>query len=297
MRRARITYQKAYHHVMNRGINGEEIFGTADLKRHFIELLKELTKKFGIELYAYCIMDNHYHLVLKSTYNNLSAFMKELNGDYGVYYRLKMGGKGYVFQSRFKSTLIQDDRYLRMAIIYTLLNPVRVGITVKAAEYEWSSAREYFKGRDNDFVCVSRVEEIFGSLKEMERTYAEWTEGELPVLETRAGSLLGAEEFIRDAIALFDRRKGETKVNMRAKKERSRDVSQLLRDFEKEKGIKLDEVNLSTYSGKRIRAELLVKLKDEGGLTYKEISEIEYYKDLQLSSLGKTYKVFKESKK
>jgi REP element-mobilizing transposase RayT len=61
---------------MNRGINGEKIFGTAELKQHFIELLKELTKKFGIELYAYCLMDNHYHLVLRSTYNNLSAFMK-----------------------------------------------------------------------------------------------------------------------------------------------------------------------------------------------------------------------------
>ncbi|MDD3803767.1 MAG: hypothetical protein PHW02_05200, partial [bacterium] len=134
-------------------------------------------------------------------------------------------------------------------------------------------------------------------VKELELAYAEWTEGELPVLETRAGSLLGTEEFIRDAIALFDRRKGETKVNMRAKKEWKRDISQILKDFEKEKGIKLDEVNLSTYSGKRIRAELLVKLKDEGGLTYKEISEIAYYKDLQLSSLGKTYKVFKESKK
>ncbi|HAV92888.1 TPA: hypothetical protein DCW38_06880 [candidate division WOR-3 bacterium] len=297
MRRARITYQKAYHHVMNRGINGEKIFGTAELKQHFIELLKELTKKFGIELYAYCLMDNHYHLVLRSTYNNLSAFMKELNGDYGLYYRLKMGGKGYVFQSRFKSTLIENDSYLRMAIIYTLLNPVRAGIEERAWEYEWSSASEYYKGRESEFVSIKRVEEIFGSKKELELAYAEWTEGELPVLETRAGSLLGTEEFIRDAIALFDRRKGETKANVRAKKEWKRDLSQILKDFEKEKGIKLEEVNFSTYSGKRIRAELLVKLKDEGGLTYKEISEIEYYKDLQLSSLGKTYKVFKEAKK
>ncbi|MDD3804501.1 MAG: hypothetical protein PHW02_08995, partial [bacterium] len=95
-------------------------------------------------------------------------------------------------------------------------------------------------------------------VKELELAYAEWTEGELPVLETRAGSLLGTEEFIRDAIALFDRRKGEINSNLRIKKERNNNVKGLIANFEKYKSIDLETVDFHTYEGKKIRTELLV---------------------------------------
>ncbi len=79
-----------------------------------------------IRLFAYCIMDNHYHLVLENASDRLSDFQMLLNVQYGMYYRKMEGGKGYVFQSRFKSTLIENDSYLIQSIRYLLRNPVRL---------------------------------------------------------------------------------------------------------------------------------------------------------------------------
>ncbi|MDD3803487.1 MAG: transposase [bacterium] len=296
MRRARATYEDAYHHVMNRGIRGERIFSNAKHKKHFIKLLKELAEKFGIELYAYCIMDNHYHLVLKSVRNNLSAFMKELNGDYGLYYRSRAGGKGYVFQSRYKSTLIENDGYLRMAIIYTLLNSVRAGLVSIPSDYEWSSANEYFKGIESELVINSKVEEIFDSEEGLNAGYAEWINRKLPVYETRVGDVLGSEEFKKEAIALFNRRKTKVKSAMRIKSEQVTDARKLITDFEKEKGIRLSRIDFTKHVGKRLRAELLVVLRDEGCLTYKEILRLKYFKGIQLSSMGRIYKNSKKQK-
>lgn len=95
-----------------------------------------------------------------------------------------------MFQRRFESTLIENDSYLRMAIIYTLLNPERADSEERAVKYEWSSASEHFTVRESEFVCIKRVEEIFSSEKEPELANGEWTDGELPVLETRAGACL-----------------------------------------------------------------------------------------------------------
>jgi REP element-mobilizing transposase RayT len=144
MRRARITYPGAFHHVMNRGIEGKDIFSDDTDKDIFLRILKEKSKKLRIRLLVYCIMNNHYHLVLQNSSGMLSDFMRELNGEYGMVYRKRKGGRGYVFQSRYKSTIIQEGAYLKMVIIYVSLNPVRAGKVLNPYEYEWSSIREYF---------------------------------------------------------------------------------------------------------------------------------------------------------
>lgn len=290
MRRARVTYKEAYHHVMNRGIGGEKIFPDASHKKYFMKLLKELIKKFKIDLYAYCIMDNHYHLVIKVNQNNLSAFMKELNGTYGLYYRRRNGGKGYVFQSRFKSTLIENDSYLIMAIVYTILNSVRAGIVNHAVDYEWSSAKYYFSEEKSDLVCSGKVEEMFGSKEEMETVCASWNRNELPVYETRVGSILGTGSFQEEAVAQFNRRKEKIKSSLRIKRDRELAGEKMISDFEKKRKLKLKEIDFTKHAGKRIRGELLVFLRDVGCLTYKEISGMEFFTNLQMSSLGRIYK-------
>src|SRR4030042_1581932 len=124
MRRARITYEGAFHHVMNRGIEGLAIFSEDYLKEKFIEFLSDKQEKLKIHLFAYCVMDNHYHLVLENTGGRMGNFMKQLNGQFGTFYRKQVKGRGYVFQNRFKSILIQDTTYLQMAVAYVLRNPV-----------------------------------------------------------------------------------------------------------------------------------------------------------------------------
>lgn len=82
---------------MNRGYDGKHIFEGNKNKSQFLEYLEEASKQMKIRLFAYCIMDNHYHLVLENSSGKMSDFAKLLNGQYGMYYRKMYGGKGYVF--------------------------------------------------------------------------------------------------------------------------------------------------------------------------------------------------------
>ncbi|MEN8223676.1 MAG: transposase, partial [Acidobacteriota bacterium] len=139
MRKARLTWQGALHHVMNRGINKQKIFFSVELKKKYIELMAEKSEKYKIRIFAYCVMDNHFHIVLENSSGKLSDFMKSLNGQYGQYYRKTTNSKGYVFEDRFKSTLVQDNKYLITLIMYVLLNPIRSGYVKNPFDYKWSS--------------------------------------------------------------------------------------------------------------------------------------------------------------
>ena len=152
MRRARVTYQGAFHHAMNRGYEGKKIFLKDSEKNLFLELLKETAKVLRIRIFAYCIMDNHYHLVLENSSGRMSEFFKKFNGQYGRIYRKENKGKGYVFQDRFKSKIIQDDSYLLMVIGYVLNNPVRAGLATDFLDYQWSSSSLYFNKQSSDII-------------------------------------------------------------------------------------------------------------------------------------------------
>jgi putative transposase len=111
MRRARLTYPGAFHHVMNRGIRGEYIFPDDGEKQVFLEILSEKAKILGVRLLGYCVMNSHYHLLLENSSGRMSALLKQVNGSYGIYYRRKHGGKGYVFQNRFSHTIVTLDSF------------------------------------------------------------------------------------------------------------------------------------------------------------------------------------------
>jgi len=124
---------------MNRGHNGEEIFYGNKYKSRFLDFLEDASKKMKIRMFTDCIMDNHYHLVFENTNGKMSECLKRSNGRYGMYYRkASLGGKGYVFQGRFNSTLIDKDAYMLHSIVYLLRNPVRAGILRNAEDYIWS---------------------------------------------------------------------------------------------------------------------------------------------------------------
>ena len=142
MRKVRISYKNAFHHVMNKGIKSETVFRDSALKDYFLVQLRKLSRKYGVEVFAYVIMNNHYHILLRNTNNNLSKFMMELNGSFGLFYRANYGGKGYVFQGRFKSTIIENEEYLIDCLIYLYMNPVRAGYCINPFDYPYSSLPE-----------------------------------------------------------------------------------------------------------------------------------------------------------
>ncbi len=294
MRRARIKYEGSYHHVMNRGFKNEKIFFDSKSKSYFINLIKEFSNKYKVSIYAYCVMNNHFHIILKNNNNKLSEFMKNLDSSYGIYYRKRFGGRGYVFANRFKSTLIENDKYLKMSIIYTLLNPVKAGLINNPFKYKWSSINDYFN-ETKSFVDAEKVEEIFESREALERSLKEWGHKELPVRNTRVGEFLGSVQFFKESLNYFDRRKRKNIVsNMRIKKEREISLERIIKEFERNKNISLEEADFSKISWKKLRTELLVFLHDKYNLTYRQIANLKYFKDLQVSSFGKIYKRWKE---
>jgi REP element-mobilizing transposase RayT len=206
MRRARITYMGATHHVMNRGHAGMDIFPDDPCKDRFIRLLGRCIKNTGIVLYAYCLMDNHYHLLIQNSDGRMSQMMKLLNGQYGAFFRHRFGGKGYTFQNRYHSTLIQEDPHLTQALLYVLLNPVRAGIVDDCRDYEWSSYREYFSKAKAGIVDSKFVEGMFGSRRNLNLELLAEAGKKLTIEKTRYGDILGTSRFAYAAIEKFERR-------------------------------------------------------------------------------------------
>jgi putative transposase len=140
-RKARITLPGAVHHVMSRGIEGNAIFRNDEDRHYFLHLLEKNVAKSGYLLYAWCLMDNHYHLLLRMNEYPLGRFMGLLNGPYAQYFRKNNKMRGYLFQDRYKSIVTQDQMYIEELVRYIHLNPVRVGICSdieSLANYPWS---------------------------------------------------------------------------------------------------------------------------------------------------------------
>lgn len=277
-------------------MDGKKIFKTDENKFRFHELVKENQSKSRIRIFAYCIMNNHYHLIVENSSGQMSQFFKQLNGQYGAYHRGEVGGKGYVFQDRFKSVLIQNESYLKQVIAYTLNNPVRAGICDNAAEYTWSSAAGYFTPNHTDEIVDNRfVSELFGDKDSFEYMLA--TSEEPVVLKTRSGLIIGNKDYYKTALRKFNRRKGNESIERNRRLDRYFEpVEKLIREFEQKHGICLEEIDTATHAGKRLRGELLMRLKDDCGLTYSEIGKMDIFCDVQVSSLGRLYQYAKKLK-
>jgi len=293
MRRSRVSYEGAYHHIMSRGLEGKFIFVGKPLKEYFIKLLSESVKKYRIRLWAYAIMDNHYHLILQNSSGRLSDFMRYLNGNYAIFYRKQTGGSGYVFQNRYKSTLIQKDNYLTIGIVYVLMNPVRAGIVENPYDYLWSSLKFYFSGVGSDFIDIQYIEEIFHNKTELNNLLMEWVSkgSKLEIKKTRLGEILGSDNFALEVENNFNRRKASGKSMHKRKKDYILEpVERVIEEFEKQHSISIDKIDPITINGKILRDNLLVALKDKAGLKYTEIIKLSPFQTLKYLSLGNIYK-------
>ncbi len=298
MRRERITYPGAFHHVMNRGYGGNAIFESNQTKSQFLDYLEEAVKQMKIRLFAYCVMDNHYHLILENSSGRLSDFAQQLNGKYGMYYRALVGGKGYVFQSRFKSTLIENDGYLIRAIAYCLQNPVRANIVSRAEHYIWSSVHGYLQSssQKNEIIDAEFVNQLFGSKDVLLDALERSGKKELSVTLTKHGEVLGSEAFMEMAAKKHDRRRQPATQSKGVKRIDERffePVEKVYWEFKAFRGVEPDYINTTTWEGKRLRGEFLVKLRDKAGLKYKEIAEFPVFSDLSFNSLRGLYRRIK----
>ena len=158
------------YHVTSRGSNKGAIF-TFDRDRHAIlELLSRTVRDYDLVCHSYCLMTNHYHLVLETPDARLSRAMKVLNGTYAMQFDMRYGRTAHVFQNRFRSELVDSDEYLLTVCRYVALNPVRAGLCRHPAEWPWSSYRA-LAGFDAapEFLSESFILSLFGDTIETAR--------------------------------------------------------------------------------------------------------------------------------
>jgi len=139
----RIEYEGAWYHVMNRGRRSDRIFVGPDDYRLFIDLLKEAIELWNIQISAYCLMSNHYHLLIHTPQGNLSRCMRHINAVYTQRFNRAHGFDGQLFRGRFKAIVVHGDEYLLQLVRYIHRNPLRAGIVDRLGEYQWSSHNGY----------------------------------------------------------------------------------------------------------------------------------------------------------
>lgn len=200
----RIEYPDAWYHVMNRGRRSERIF----LKRKdydtFIELLKEASELWKVNVAAFCLMPNHYHLLISTPIGNLSRFMRHVNGVYTQRFNKNNRYEGQLFKGRFKSIIVDGDSYLLQLLRYIHRNPLRAKLVRNLQDFEWSSHQGYiFNSKDWEWLHKDFMLALFSNNKKNQLTvYQEYMEQKdkkevLNILDGKQWpSFFGSDEFV-----------------------------------------------------------------------------------------------------
>jgi putative transposase len=142
-RQLRIEFPGALYHVMSRGNAKQPIYLDDHDRRAFLERLWRVCERVDWQVWAYCLMPNHYHLLIHTPQANLSRGMQSVNGRYSMAFNVRHERVGHVFQGRFKSLLVDKTSYLLEAARYIVLNPVRSGLCARPEDWRWSSYRAH----------------------------------------------------------------------------------------------------------------------------------------------------------
>ena len=138
-RQLRLEFPDALYHLTSRGDRREDIYEDDEDRLAFLEVFSSVIEQFNWVCYAYCLMSNHYHLLVQTPDANLSKGMRQLNGVYTQAYNRRHHKTGHLFQGRYKSILVDKDNYLTELSRYIVLNPVKAGMVERPNQWEWSS--------------------------------------------------------------------------------------------------------------------------------------------------------------
>jgi REP element-mobilizing transposase RayT len=197
----RIEYDGALYHLTSRGNERKAIFRGDDDRLSFLDTLEAVNKRFNWICHAYCLMNNHYHLIIETPDGNLSAGMRQLNGVYTQYINRRHKRVGHVFQGRYKSILIEKESYLLEVSRYVVLNPVRAKVVKRPEDWKWSSYSA-MAGLDKPHKCLTPdwILGQFGTKRsQAEKGYREFVSAGIKQKgiwgEVRGQSILGEDIF------------------------------------------------------------------------------------------------------
>jgi putative transposase len=197
----RIQYPGAVYHVTSRGNEKKAVYQDDQDRDAFLRTLEHVNKRYHWICHAYCLMDNHYHLVIETPDGNLSLGMRQLNGVYTQLFNKRRERSGHLFQGRYQAILIQKETHLLEVCRYVVLNPVRAGLKKQPGDWEWSSYRAD-AGEESAHRCLTKdwVLSQFGKTRrEAEKEYRKFVQrgiGESLWEEVKGQGILGERKFV-----------------------------------------------------------------------------------------------------
>jgi REP element-mobilizing transposase RayT len=198
----RIEYPGCFYHVTSRGNEQKDIFKSRRDREKFLTYLQSSVERYGARIHAYCLMTNHYHLLMETPKGNLSQIMRHINGAYTTYFNVKRKRFGHLFQGRYKAIIVEADEYSLELSRYLHLNPVRAGMVKKPQDYEWSSYQCYTGlSSPPDWLSQHLILDHFGAPDQQGkyRSFVETLIGETyetPLKAVVASTLLGSPGFV-----------------------------------------------------------------------------------------------------
>ena len=204
-RLSRIVVPGYPHHITQRGNRRQETFFCDDDYRQYINLMAEWCGRCGVDIWAYCLMPNHIHLIaVPKEKDSMHKAIGEAHRRYARMINFREGWRGYLWQGRF-SSFVMNERYLLAAVRYIELNPVRAELVTDPILYSWSSAKAHIEGCDDKLVSVSPLLELIPDWKEFLKSGLQAKEYQKLRRHERTGRPLGNDLFIDKLEVLLGR--------------------------------------------------------------------------------------------
>ncbi|HXG77352.1 MAG TPA: transposase [Gaiellaceae bacterium] len=166
----RIEIEGGIYHVVARGNERRAIFGDAADRERFLEILAQVARRYRVAVLAYCLLDNHYHLLLQTQNANLARAMRQLNGVYAQWFNRRHNRVGHLFQGRYGARLVQADEHLLAAVRYVVRNPLRAGMCRRLEDWHWSSHLQTLGERPPGLLALDRLLSFFAEGRAEART-------------------------------------------------------------------------------------------------------------------------------
>ena len=223
----RIEYPGAWYHTMNRGLNQSDIYLSKYDYELFLKVLNESCNLFHVFVSSYCLMPNHYHILLCTPEGNLGRFMRHLNGVYTQRHNRKHKKDGPLFRGRYKAILVQEEEYLTGVVRYIHRNPLKAKIVKNLDGYPWSSHHIYEKGKSKeDWLNIDNVLANFSEKRRIAiRMYKEFITQEINTeldefySKQQQSSILGEKSFIKKIRERFIYPDRDLKIEIKEKKQ------------------------------------------------------------------------------
>lgn len=196
-RAPRIEIEDGVYHVVARGNERRAIYRHTDDRQCFLDILGLVADRYGWQILAYCLMTNHYHLLVQTPNANLARGMQHLNSVYAQSFNRRHGRDGHLFQGRYGSILVQADEHVVSAVRYILRNPLRAGLCERVDEWPWSSHQATMGTRAPGFLAADSLLSYFHELRSTARTmYLALAEDEGDEAPPSHPSIHGTDDFI-----------------------------------------------------------------------------------------------------